>query len=241
MDQRAEAAKTTERSRVYRHDSAAEEIAGLELGGLGRRTEVDVGSKLLGSRDHLNHKPIASADSRQDADGRTPARASAHRCRGELRAIRRLTGTPLALTDARDRSGGARPCYAWGRDLGGGDPGAVVRPERLSDPIGILADFGSWMSCWASATAINAGQASGAAHSARSPWPGESGAVVGRSATIISAWLSMLRCIKVALLTIPTPMTARRQTKTTTGRSQRTVLRQKRCWTERRLKLLLQD
>src|SRR3546814_10650578 len=102
VDQRAEAAKTTERGRAYRHDSAAEEIAGLELGGLGWRTEVDVGSKLLGSRGHLNHKPIASADSRQDADGRTAARASAHRCRGELRAIRRPAGTPHVLKIGRE-------------------------------------------------------------------------------------------------------------------------------------------
>src|SRR3546814_20908846 len=104
MVHRAEATKTTERGRAYRHDSAAEEIAGLELGGLGRRTEVDVGSKLLGGRDHLNNKPIASADSRQDADGRTPARSRAHRRRGALRVNRRPPGTPPALPRTRRRN-----------------------------------------------------------------------------------------------------------------------------------------
>src|SRR3546814_2924158 len=79
MVDRAEAEKKTERSRACRHDSAEERMAGLKLGGLGRRTTVDVGSKLPGSRDHSNHKPIASADCRQDADGRTRQRSPVSR------------------------------------------------------------------------------------------------------------------------------------------------------------------
>src|SRR3546814_12347750 len=55
---------------------------------------------------------------------------------------------------------GTRPFYAWKVGLGGGEMGAVVRPERNSGAIGSPTDFRSWMSCCESGTAINPGQRS---------------------------------------------------------------------------------
>src|SRR3546814_11982853 len=65
---------------------------------------------------------------------------------------------------------GTRPFYAWKFGLGGGEMGAVVRPERNSGSIGSATDFRAWMSRCECSTDIKPGQQNVTALTASNAW-----------------------------------------------------------------------